>query len=385
MTTTSLTVTTISDPTAFEALAPEWDDLVVAAPRPSPFLLHGWLSAWWQHAPGRQIRIEVGLSGERLVAAIPLELATHAGLTVARVMGHHHTALADVVAAADHREDAVPFALEALASTGADYVDIFGFADGSSLHRAADASGAFVVRRVEAPTLDLTEGWDAVYRAKTTSKKRNLHKRRRRQLSSLGDLTMTVARSEPELAAALEDAFVLHDLRWRGRPDGSGFATAAGRRFHHEAVRRLAVKDVARILLLRVDGRPIAFHYYFVLEQQMYVHRLAFDPAFARYSPGQIATLAAIEAAAEEGVRRVEFLGGGERYKMELADTQEPLYELVGFPTTRRGAAAAWLTRRSIETRLALKRSDRLHAIYFEGMRPVRRLRSRVLPTRGAG
>ena len=30
----------------------------------------------------------------------------------------------------------------------------------------------------------------------------------------------------------------------------------------------------------------------------MYVHRLAFDPAFARYSPGLVNTLDTIEAAA---------------------------------------------------------------------------------------
>ena len=50
----------------------------------------------------------------------------------------------------------------------------------------------------------------------------------------------------------------------------------------------------------------------------MYFHELAFDPALARWSPGQVATLEAIGAAAAEGARRVEFLGGAERYKLDL-------------------------------------------------------------------
>ena len=34
--------------------------------------------------------------------------------------------------------------------------------------------------------LDLSAGWDAVYRDKTNAKKRNLHRRRRRQLGEQG-------------------------------------------------------------------------------------------------------------------------------------------------------------------------------------------------------
>ena len=33
--------------TAFEGLAPGWDDLVLAMPRPSPFLLHDLCATWW--------------------------------------------------------------------------------------------------------------------------------------------------------------------------------------------------------------------------------------------------------------------------------------------------------------------------------------------------
>ena len=36
----------------------------------------------------------------------------------------------------------------------------------------------------------------------------------------------------------------------------------------------------------------------------MYVHRLGFDPAYARYSPGLVNTLDTIETAAAEGLER---------------------------------------------------------------------------------
>jgi CelD/BcsL family acetyltransferase involved in cellulose biosynthesis len=128
---------------------------------------------------------------------------------------------------------------------------------------------------------------------------------------------------------------------------------------------------------LRLDGRAIAFHYYFALAGRMYVHRLAFDPALARYSPGIVNTLDTIEAAAAEGLRRVEFLGGDERYKVELADRFEPLCHGFGAASGARGRAYAAAHVGSIRLRMRLKRSPRLRRLYFDGLAPMRRLGSR--------
>jgi CelD/BcsL family acetyltransferase involved in cellulose biosynthesis len=258
--------------------------------------------------------------------------------------------------------------------------------------RVAEALGPRleVIQRVESPVLSLEPDWDTVYRAKTNAKKRNHHKRRRRQLSELGELTTTVARELPELEPALEEAFRLHALRWEGRPDGSGFGTPIGMEFHRAALKRLAAIDVARIVTLRLDGRAIAFHYWFALEGCMYVHRLAFDPELARWSPGLVNTLDAIQSAADEGMTRVEYLGGGERYKLELSDGLSPLYHGFGLSSGVRGRAYAAAHLTTIKARLRLKQSERLHRFYFEDLAPARRLAQRgldasrrVLPPRG--
>jgi CelD/BcsL family acetyltransferase involved in cellulose biosynthesis len=189
---------------------------------------------------------------------------------------------------------------------------------------------------------------------------------------------VAVARTHDELAPALEDAFELHSLRWNGRPDGSRFATPTGRRFHRAAILALADVDVPRIVTLKVDGRPIAFHYFFALERSMYVHRIGFDPAAAHYSPGWLNTLDTIEIAVAEGANRVEFLGGADRYKLELADRFEPLYEGFGLPGSLRGAAAAKARVGTIQLRKRLKQSDALRHFYFEGLAPARRLLGRL-------
>ena len=88
----------------------------------------------------------------------------------------------------------------------------------ASPRRSARASA--LIQRIESPVLDLSAGWDAVYRDKTNAKKRNLHRRRRRQLGEQGELTVTVARELPELRPALEEAFTCTTCAGRaGRTD----------------------------------------------------------------------------------------------------------------------------------------------------------------------
>jgi CelD/BcsL family acetyltransferase involved in cellulose biosynthesis len=364
---------TISNETAFAGLGDEWDDLVRSRPRPSPFLLHAWLLEWWRHYGDEgELAVHVGYRNGRLVAALPLCLSRHHGLRVLSFIGGD-TALADLLLADGEGPQVAAALAERAASSGQDFADLAGLPAGSRLVAALDPSALNLIERSEAPVLDLSPGWDEIYRSRLTSRRRNHHRRRRRQLAEVGRVDVEVARTLVELEGALEDAFELHRLRWDGRPDGSGFASPLGQRFHRAAIQALAAADVPRIVTLKVDGRPVAFHYYFALEGRMYVHRIAFDPAYARFSPGLVNTLDAIEQAAAEGLTKVEFLGGAERYKIELADHLEPLYEGFGLAGSVRGKAAVATRVGVIRMRKQLKRSRTLRHFYFEGLAPARR------------
>lgn len=377
--TDGLTLETISSSDAFARLRGEWDHLVRAMPRPSPMLLHGWLHEWWRHyGEGGSLAIHVAYRDGRLVGALPLCVRSRLGLRVLTFLGGKHSALADLLVAPGEGLAAGTALAGRVGSSDHDFADLFGLPGGSRLMHALGDSQLRLVQRAEAPVLDIDGDWHDVYRAKMSSKKQGQHRRRRRNLAKLGKIEIAVARKHDELAAALEDAFELHSLRWNGRPDGSHFATPTGRRFHRAAIMSLADVDVPRIVTLKVDGRPAAFHYFFALERRMYVHRIGFDPRLARHSPGWLNTLDTIEYAAGDGANRVEFLGGAERYKLDLADRFEPLYEGFGLSGSLRGAAAARAQVGAIELRKRLKRSDALHHFYFDGLAPARRLLGRL-------
>ena len=364
---------TVSSEEAFARLDGQWDPLVRAMPRPSPFLLHGWLLEWWRHyGKACRLAVEVAFRDETLVGALPLITYSRRGLRVLTFAGARQSALADALIAPGEGMELVEALVDRARASDHDYADLFGLSDMGLLANLRGPRALRLFERIEAPVLDLGAGWQATYRAKTNSRKRSHHGRRRRQLAELGKVEVLCARSLGELEPALEDAFRIHELRWRSRPDGSGFVTTTGKRFNRAALRALG--DANRIVSLKVDGRTIAFSWYFVLGRRAYLHRLAFDPAFGRCSPGIINALDSIELAAAEGVEQVEFLGGAERYKVELADRFEPLFLGLGLPGSAVGrsvveARTAWLRLRE-----RAKRSEVVRKVYYGTASARRRL-----------
>jgi CelD/BcsL family acetyltransferase involved in cellulose biosynthesis len=340
-------------------------------------LLHGWLREWWrEYGDGGELAVQVAYEDGRLVGALPLCVRRWHGLDVLTFLGGDQSALADLLVDPGDGVVAAKALVDRAAATPHDYADLFGLPVGS---RLAGELGPelLLLERAEAPVLDLEAPWEDVYRDRMSGKARNQHRRRRRNLAALGELETVVARTPDELDAALTESFRIHLLRWDGRPDGSRFATPEGRRFHRAALRTLAALDAARIVLLQLDGKGIAFHYFLLLEGRMYVHRIGFDPSLARHSPGLLNTLDAIEVAAAEGATRVEFLGGADRYKLEFTDRFEPLCQGFGLAASLRGSAAVAARVNGIRLRRQLKRSHRLRHFYFNGLKPVRRLLGR--------
>ncbi|HEX2496336.1 MAG TPA: GNAT family N-acetyltransferase [Gaiellaceae bacterium] len=359
-------VETISDEAGFTELAGSWDELVRTMPRPSPFLLHSWLLQWWRHyGRGAALAVHVAYRGDHLVGALPLCTRRRSGLRVSEFVGGTWAILADALVAPGEDAQAVVAALAARAVEGEhDFADLFGLPGSSRLLAALPQGSLRLVQRLEAPVCDLGPSWEAAYTSRLSSKTRSERRRRLRQLEKLGTVESEVARSKEEIARAVEDAFVVHELRWRGRRDASGFITETGKRFHRAALLALADQDVARGLTIRLDGRPIAFSLYLQLAGRSYGLNMAFDPAYAPYGAGSEAKLQAIEASWSEGVRRIEMLGTAAEHKRRFTDRFEPVYEGIGLARTRRGRAATGAVLAGIRLRRALKRSKTARRIY---------------------
>jgi CelD/BcsL family acetyltransferase involved in cellulose biosynthesis len=359
-------IETISSEAELAELEGSWDELVRAMPRPSPFLLHRWLLEWWRHYGGdNELAVHVAYQGSRLVGALPLYTRRGFGLRTTEFVGGTWALLADVLAASDVDRSVVTSLARHAVDAEHDFANLFGLTGSSRLVAELPSDSIRCIERLEAPVLDLTGGWDAVYSAKFSSKARSERGRRRRQLASLGRIDVAVARSRSELGLALDDAFRIYALRWEGRRDPSGFITPTGLRFHRAALLGLAELDVPRVVTIRLDCRAIAYALYVQLEGRAYGLTTGFDPAYGRYGTGNEAKLLSLEAAAEEGMTRAEILGAAAEHKRRLTDRFEPLYQGIGLARTLRGRAAAEGLVRGIQLRRRLKRSEAARRLYY--------------------
>jgi CelD/BcsL family acetyltransferase involved in cellulose biosynthesis len=362
---TGVRVETVSSERVFERLADSWDGLVRAMPRPSPFLLHSWLLEWWrQYGAEHDLAAHVAYRDDRLVGALPLYVRHRNGLRVSEFVGGTWAFLADLLVAPGEEASAGAL-VEHASSSRHDFVNLFGLPGSSRLVAALPWADLHLVERLEAPVLDLSPGWEAVYRTKLSAKARRRRQRRLRQLQELGTVDVSIARTREELEPALEEVFRVYALRWQGRHGPSGFASPTGIEFHRAALLRLADQGVPRLTTISLDGRVIAFALALQLSGRTYGLTRAFDPEYARFSPGTEAKLRSLEAAAEEGVVRAEFLGAAGPHNRALTDRYEPIYEGIGLAKTLRGRAAARALVGGIRVRRAVKRSETARKLYY--------------------
>ena len=117
-------------------------------------------------------------------------------------------------------------------------------------------------------------------------KKRKELRRQRKRLADAGALTSSTANGPPALTSALADFLSLEAGGWKGRA-----GTAARRRddirgFVEDAVTALAAEGKASIARLMLDGRAIAAIVTLRSGNTAWCWKIAYDEAYARYSPG---------------------------------------------------------------------------------------------------
>ena len=359
---------TLASIEALDALEAEWDELVRAMPKPTPFLLHGWVRAWLEHyAQDAAPAIHIARRDRQLVAALPLVVRRRFGLRIASFVGDDRPFVDVLLAPGEELETAR--ALCDFAAQSHDCASLGMISAESTIVRAC-GKRLRLIPRVGAPVLDLSNGFEQTYHEKYSSKARREHARRRRKLDELGKVEFVLAKTPEELEPALDDAFRLHALRWEGRFDGSTFRTEEGMAFNREALRALAKDDIVRIITLRLNGQAIAFEYYFLVGERMYRYRHGWDPAYANYRLGVLNGLAAIERASDEGATTAEHLGGTEQHKLEFSSRIEGLNVGIGLRGSVRGAVYSKTTALALASRMRLKRFKALRRLYLEHVAP---------------
>ena len=317
-----------------EAYRDTWSELADTAR--NIFATWEWNDLWWRHyGGGRSLRLAVIRDEEDEVQAIvPLFLWSKRPVRTLRLLGHGHGDRLGPISRDDEPETAAKALRLALAT---EPHDVF---VGDWLAGDRDWAGVLggrAVRTTGYPILALREASWLDFLARRSRRFRKSLRHARNRLDRDHDVRFRPTEAET-LAEDLDEAFRLHRARFASHR-GCNFC-GAHERFQREFARVAFERGWLRLLLLEVDGTPVACEYGFQFHDAYFAYQGGRDPAWDRHSVGFLLEVESIRRALEEGATEYRFLGGEEGYKYRYP-THDPRLETVLEASTRRGRAAA--------------------------------------------
>ncbi len=346
-----LRVKEINTLAGFLALEEPWNALVETTDA-GPFLRHECIRAWIDNfAPRANLVILTAHADDgTLVAALPLlsERGLVGGLPVRQLVAaaNTHSCRFDMIALL--ASAAGPAFLAYLVDRpGWDVLRIIDVPDGGNaweMYRAAQSLGLPVGawEGERSPYLSFPSSYAVLLASKSPLFRANL-RRRRRQLERLGTLSVERVTDASMLAERLAEGFALERRGWKGR-EGTAIAQDENTRaFYAQFARDAARHGHLALFFLRLDGRPIAFHYGLVDRGIYYVPKLAYDESLPGCSPGLVLLEEAIKDGIARGLRGYDFLGAEAEWKNKWSSSVRPNHWLFIF----RDSAMGRLARRS--------------------------------------
>jgi CelD/BcsL family acetyltransferase involved in cellulose biosynthesis len=151
-------------------------------------------------------------------------------------------------------------------------------------------------------------------------------------------VTFEACTGGPRAGPLLDELLTLEAAGWKAARGTAIAARASTHRFYAAVTAWAAERGTLRLLALRLAGRPLAALLGVQEDGVLYLLKGGFDPACARFSPGQLVLAHAIERAFADGLRRVELGGGPDPYKLRWADA---VHDLVGVSAFAPSAAGS--------------------------------------------
>ena len=321
---------------AIAPLAAEWDRLVDQAAA-GPFSRPGWFEAWW-HAFGRG-RLEIATlrrDGE-LVAVLPL--ARRHG--VRKSLTNWHTPEFEVPAIdAPARAALLRGVLEHTRMPLSLTLLTEGQADTDAFRAAARATRMPILTHTveRSPYVQIDGDWEG-YQKTLPRRRRAEVRRRRRRLQERGALALEIATGETRRAELLEEGFAVETSGWKASAGTAIVSRPETQVFYTRVADWAAARGCLRLAFLRLDERPLAFH--FTIEEGGVAYQLkgGYDPGFRELAPGTLLISDMLEWAFASGLRTYEFLGADEEFKLDWTSGLRDRLAIQAFPHSPAGAA----------------------------------------------
>jgi CelD/BcsL family acetyltransferase involved in cellulose biosynthesis len=283
-------------------LSEAWDELAAAASEPNVFSERWFVTAAARHLPQGPTAHLMELWEEhdgrsRLVGLMPLALSRRYGrIPVGHVTnwGHHQCFLGTPLIRAGREQEAWAAILGTLDGMkwAQGFLHVDGLVEDGTVHRGLIAAARArrtvcdTVHRTERALLESTLPPERYYECTIRKKKRKELKRLASRLAELGTVTTRRLGADEDVAPWCDAFLALERAGWKGSAGSALGSTAATEHFFRDAIAGARAAGRLEILRMDLDRRPIAMLVNFIAPPGAFSFKIAFDEAFARFSPG---------------------------------------------------------------------------------------------------
>ena len=294
-------------------LVADWAELAALAAEPNSYAEPWFVTASTETlgAPETLRFVEVR-RGPELLGLIPLAIGRRYGRTrvpFVQNWRHHHHFLGTPLVRRGEVEVFWPAVLRTLDS--ADWAPHFlyvrGLVEDGPVHRglvaaaAALGRGCPLVHRESRALLEGVGDAQAYYRDSIRPKKRKELRRLRHRLDELGEVRVRTLAADESPDSWCDAFLALEAAGWKGEEGSALACDPATDAFFRKTVAAAHAAGKLQFVRLDLDGRAIAMLVNFLAPPGGFSFKTAFDPAYARFSPGVLIQL--------ENLRLVEQAG----------------------------------------------------------------------------
>jgi CelD/BcsL family acetyltransferase involved in cellulose biosynthesis len=343
--TLSVEADSVTDAAPFVAMEPEWNELVETSGAP-PFCRHEFIRSYLDNfAPRAPLHVVCARDPSgRLLSVLPL-IATRGSIRGVPVKqleapANVHSLRFDFMDR-DAREGAsVVFAGLARDPTW-DVVRISDVPeDGKAwrIYRLAQTAGfptgAWESHR--SPYLLLPSSHDELMRGLRGKFKANLQRRKRR-LAEKGAITVERLSGETLSENDLETCFAIERNGWKGRQGSAVIQSRSVHDFHLGLFRTPWFRERLSLFILRVSGKPIAFHYGHTVGSVFSLIMTSYEEAFREFGPGHVLTEEVLADCISRKLQEFDFLGCDLPWKLEWTNRVRTHHWLFIFRDSLKG------------------------------------------------
>lgn len=341
----------LSNETDIHALAADWRRLQEAVAL-SPYTDYDLAMLWWEHIgkpSGAALRVAVCFDNDKLVGVIPFAVRRRYGVRVLFLLGHEIYYYRNFLVA---HERYVPDLWRAILNDSS--------YDMASLKDIHDNTPEYAFLSSIVPPFCRSFASHCELSGKTRAAfVAGCHKSLRRYIHKADRLTGAGGEIEKgscvfeEAPDEVVEFLVERKAEWAATRKKKGiFSEKNGKPYFKELIKLTARQGKAVLFWITWKGKIAAATFSIAEKDVVYAHAVAYDPAAAKLSPGNLVTVDEIVWASENGYKETNFMEGEEPYKDALGKGKRTVSDFLWGRTGRGKAYRALFVGLTIYRRL---------------------------------